>query len=197
MDYLENRHQYDGFDIKGEFKTEDFEKRGFPKVIETTVAQNEFKEQVIYTSDDKAYLLHTVGRIGCDACLLLTIESDGTEHVVVTHFDPIHDEEHVKLIREKTYSHPKGQRKAVLVTRGADNDEWRHKLCDALRGYLGDEEPDVVSLPHLDVEHARELAEPFGYLNYQLCYTRGYGGDRKKHRVNVPKGGNDVYFESI
>lgn len=51
-------------------------------------------------------------------------------------------------------------------------------------------------MPNLGAEQAREMAEPSKRLNYQLCFTRGYGGDMKKHRVNVPQGGYEKTFTS-
>jgi len=169
----------------------------FPEVVDTGVRQNEHEEKIIGSHDKKVYLVHTEDRIGCDAALLLTIQDDGTEHVVVTHYDPLHVQDHVRLITEKTSSHPQGKRFAFLVTRGDEGDEWREKVTQALHGYLNGAEPDIVALPNLNENDAKELAKPENRLNYQLCFTKGYGGDMKQHRVRVPQTDYDKRFTSL
>ncbi len=176
----------DDVDAKGDFQFKSAEvKSNFPPVVDKGVGQNEFEEIIIPASDGSVYLLHTEGRIGCDASLLLTIEPDGTEHAVVTHYDPQHFEDHLRVIRDKKESHPKGKRFAFLVTFGRQGDDWRRQIVDALSEYQG-RKPDLVALPDLGVEQAKELRETRNKLKYQLAFTRGYGGKMEKHRVRVP-----------
>lgn len=165
----------------------------FPQVEEVEVPQNENREIVIPQTDKKVHLIHTVARIGCDACLLLTIEPDGTEHAVVTHYDPQHIEDHLKILEEKTESHPSGKRLSFLVTFGREEDKWSQRLIEALSNYQG-EIPDVIRLPDIGLKEAAELAKPEKKLDYQLNYTKGYGGDLNKHRLRVPRTGYDKFF---
>jgi hypothetical protein len=132
--------------------------------------------------------------MGCDACLLITIEPDGTEHVVVTHYDPEHVSDHLELIREKKNLHPNGKKLAFLLTFGRKDDNWRRQMESALTEYQGSA-PEVVSLPDLGIEQARELMKPQNKLKYQLAFTRGFGGDMKAHRLSVPGTDYDRKFK--
>ena len=165
----------------------------FPQVEEVKVPRNENGEVVILPTDNRVFLIRTRGRTGCDASLLLTIESNGTEHVVVTHYDPEHIEEHLGVIREKSKLHPKGKKVSFLVTFGTEQHEWRQRLEEELTEYQGSK-PDIVSLPELGEEQARELLEPGNKLKYQLNFTRGYGGNLNNHRISVPGTDYDKLF---
>ena len=138
-------------------------------------------------------MIHTVNRIGCDAVLMVTVEANGTEHVCVTHYDPEHVDQHAELIREKSNSHPIGQRYGVLLTRGEGSGDWTKKLKTELADYLG-KTPDTVSMPNLGLEHAAEITRRENELNYQLIFTRGFGGNMKNHRICIPGGNYDKKF---
>jgi len=170
------------------------ETRPFPEVVEKEVRQNLFQEEVIEPGDGRVHLLHTKDRIGCDSSLLLTIEGNGREHVVLTHYDPQHVNEHIRLLKERIFAHPDGKRFAVLLTRSDVGDKWREEITSVLQEYLNGSDPDIVALPNLGVEEAKEIANPAKMLNYQLCFTRGFGGEMQQHRVSVPKGNYDKRF---
>jgi len=169
------------------------EKKPFPELITKNVSQNKHVDEQISPFDNHVHMIHTVSRIGCDAVLMVTVEDNGTEHVCVTHYDPEHVEEHTQLIREKSELHPIGQRYGVLLTRGERGSAWSEKLKTELALYLG-KTPDMVSMPNLGLEHAAEIARRENELNYQLVYVRGFGGNMKNHRINIPGSSYDKTF---
>lgn len=184
----------DNLDARGIFKPIFMEiKSNFPQVAEVEVNQNESKEIVILPTDKRVHLIHTVARIGCDACLVLTIEPNGILHVVVTHYDPEHIEQHLKLLKEKTELHPGGKRLSFLITFGSKGDKWNQELIELLTNYQGSN-PDIVRLPEIGLKEAEEMGKPENKLKYQLNFTRGYGGDLKKHRLSVPGTDYDKLF---
>lgn len=136
----------------------------FPPVTEKSAFQNQFVEADILPTDKNVYILNTQKRIGCDAALLLDVEQNGTVHSVVTHFDPEHVSDHLKVVQTKAQQHPKGKRYAVLVTRGEEGEPWRQKLESALTNYAGTE-VETVELSQLGVEHLPEIANPETRLN--------------------------------
>jgi hypothetical protein len=156
----------------------------FPPVIEKRITQNTQVDVVIDPSDENIYCIHTNGRIGCDASLLWTTEPNGIEHVTITHFDPEHIEDHLQVIQKRGNSHPEGKRHGVLLTRGDEIDPWRQKVTEALQNYVGGD-IDVIAMPHLGLDEAKELADPLNKLKYQLSFVRGYGGDMDDHKVQV------------
>lgn len=162
-----------------------YKETSFPPIIEQSALQNQFVEADILASDKNVYLLNTQRRLGCDAVLLLTVEKNGTVHSIVTHYDPEHVIDHLKVIATKTVEHPLGKRYAVLVTRGGHADKWRLQIEGALEKYTGGK-VDTVDLSNLNETHIPEIANPATRLNYQLSFIRGYGGDPNKLRVYVP-----------
>lgn len=155
-----------------------------PEIVVKEVPMNDFVEVAIPNSDLRTYLIHTVGRIGCDAALLHATAPDKTEHVVVTHYDRDNFGTHLGLIIQKLYEHPKDQRFANLTTAFGENDSGRRLLEQFLTRYAHGY-PDVVPLTDLNQDHARELAEATNLFKYQLSFVRGLGGDPDIHEVKV------------
>src|SRR3989344_2012915 len=141
------------------------EQSKFPPVVEKGVPQNQHVDTVIPSSDGQVYAIHTNGRIGCDASLLWTTEPNGTEHITMTHYDPNHVDDHLQIITERGKVHPQGQRRGVLLTRCDVNDTWRQQVTEALSEFVGGE-IDVIPMPHLGLDEAKELADPLKKLKY-------------------------------
>jgi hypothetical protein len=112
----------------------------------------------------------------------------------MTHYDPEHVQDHLRLIDERKKTHPSGQRRGVLLTRGDVDDTWRKQVTEALSEFVGGE-VDVIPMPHLGLDEAKELADPLKKLKYQLSFVRGYGGKMSVHKIGVQGSDYDKTIE--
>ena len=165
--------------------------------IYKVVEQNKSVDVIIRPDDKRTYTLITQNRIGCDACLLWNGEPQGIEDVTMTHFDPDNVQNHLRIIKERKDAHPKGVRRGVLLTRGTANDKWRLLIEGALKDYVGGK-IDIIALSNLGLDEALEQIDPLSitkHTNYQLSFTRGYGGKLNVHKIQVEGSGYEKTFE--
>jgi len=152
---------------------------------EFKVGQNEFKYLDIQPRDNSTYVFRTIARIGCDAILVLRTDQSGGNHVLLTHYDPGHKEDHMNVIKQY-FPEGDGELFSLLVMTGSDS----QRNSDII-SYLA--EKAKVPTEVVVTESAQFTADTIAKLMrndplaHQIIFTKGYNGDPSCRRVTVPK----------
>lgn len=151
---------------------------------EHEVSQNTFKVVDIPVSDRDTYVVKTVARIGCDAVLAWRLDPTGGDHILMTHYDPMHINEHLRVLRSN-FPSGEGEIRTVLVMAGAA--EKNKPIIDYLEQATGTL-PDVV-IPGDDAMSLEVIGRFMtDYpIAYQLIFTKGYNGRPGVRRIIVPR----------
>ena len=156
------------------------------------VVMHTYKKLDIPSSDNKTYVVKTVGVNGCDAILIWRVDPEGREQILLTHFPPTEVEAHRRIIKDFS-PRGDGKIKAVFLTMGNERRDWVVKLKEEMEQILKIK-PEIISLAGLPKESLKEMQH--NPILYQLYATKGYNGNPNARRVIIPFPNNKNIYES-
>ena len=149
------------------------------------VGQNAYQLLDIPSTDRDTHVVQTVARIGCDAVLAWRMDPTGVDHLLMTHYDPGHINDHIQVLRDN-FPQGEGEIRAILLMAGKTTADRNKGITDYLEQATG-KSPDVV-IAGDDVTSSEAIKrfmteDP---IAYQLIFTRGYNGKPQVRRIIVP-----------